>query len=312
MTPRTEAIASRTAAVARRALARVWAVLVRVWDFSMPARAWLRRRWLRFVVLVYLALLVGLPVVYLFQQSFSNGFGAFWREVTQPGAVAALDLSLKVAAVVVPANLVFGILAAMLIARRKVAGRKLIDLAFDIPVAVSPIIIGAALIFAYAQRTGWFGPWLLRNGISVIFTPTAIVLASMAVSLPYVLRSVVPVLVEVGETQEQAARTLGASAMRRFFTITLPAIRWGVLYGVTLTLARTLGEFGAVILVSGNIFGNASDQTLPLYIYSQWDQNYDKLGSFAGAVVLASVSIVVLVCLSILRSRERRLRVDIA
>lgn len=278
---------------------------------SVAPLAWIWRRRLRVIVLTYLALLVGLPVVYLFWQSFGSGFSAFWREVTKPGAVDALELSLKVAAIVVPANLVAGILGAMLIARRKIAGRRVLELAFDIPVAVSPIIIGAALFFAYAERIGWFGPWLLDRGIMVIFSPTGIVLASMAVSLPYVLRSVVPVLVEVGETQEQAARTLGASAIRRFFTITLPAIRWGVLYGVTLTLARTLGEFGAVLIVSGNVSGYSSTQTLPLYIYSEWDSYYDKLGSFAGAVVLALISIVVLILMSILRSREQRLRVDL-
>jgi sulfate transport system permease protein len=249
-------------------------------------------------------------VGYLFVKAFGSGFGAFWREVTMPGAVNALELSLKVALIVVPANTVAGIVAALLIARRRIAGRRLMDLAFDIPIAVSPIIVGVALLYAYAERTGWFGPWLFARGISIIFTPTGIVIASMAVTLPYVLRSVVPVLVEVGETQEQAARTLGASSIRRFATITLPAIRWALLYGVMLTFARTLGEIGAVLVVSGNIAGRT--QTYPIYILDTLDQNYDANGAFAGAVVLASISIVVLVLLSILRSRERRLRVDLA
>jgi sulfate/thiosulfate transport system permease protein len=265
---------------------------------------------LRVVVLGYLALLVGLPVCYLFIKAFSSGFGAFWHEVTQPGSIGALELSAKIAAVVVPVNTVVGIGAALLLARRRFVGRRLLDLTFDIPIAVSPIIVGVALFFAYAERIGWFGPWLLREGIMVIFSPIGIALASMAVSLPYVLRSVLPVLVEVGEVQETAARTLGAGPWRRFFTITLPAIRWGVLYGVTLTLARTLGEFGAVLIVSGNIQGKT--QTIPIYIYTAWDQNYDALASYAGAVVLATVSIAALVVLSILRGRERRLHVDIA
>jgi sulfate/thiosulfate transport system permease protein len=269
------------------------------------------RRWpLRAVVLAYLALLVGLPVGYLFYEAFSPGLRAFWHAITQPGFVAALELSGKIAAVVVPVNTVVGIGAGLLLARRKFVGKRFLDLTFDIPIAVSPIIIGVALFFAYAERIGWFGPWLLRNGIMVIFSPLGIALASMAISLPYVLRSVVPVLVEVGETQEIAARTLGAGPWRRFFTITLPAIRWAVLYGVTLTLARTLGEFGAVLLVSGNIQGKT--QTVPLYIFSALDQNFDQVTAFAGAVVLASISIVVLVVLSILRSREKRLHVDIA
>ena len=274
----------------------------------MSALRWLRRRALRVGVLAYLALLVGLPVGYLFYNTFSAGLGAFWSSITQPSALAALTLSAKVALVVVPVNTVVGIGAALLIARRKFLGRRFLDLTFDVPIAVSPIIIGAALFFAYAERIGWFGPWLLRQGIMVIFSPLGIVLATMAVSLPYVLRSVVPVLVELGETQETAARTLGAGAFRRFFTITLPAIRWGVLYGVTLTLARTLGEFGAVLLVSGNF---SSTQTMTLFINNSVD-NYDTHSAFSAAVVLASISIAVLVVLSILRSREKRLHVDIA
>jgi len=270
---------------------------------------WARRRALRLVVLTYLALLVGLPVGFLFYKAFSPGLPAVWHAITQPGFISALELSGKIAAVVVPVNTVVGIGAALLIARRRFAGRRFLDLTFDIPIAVSPIIIGVALFFAYAERIGWFGPWLLKQGVMVIFSPIGIALATMAVTLPYVLRSVVPVLVEVGEDQETAARTLGAGPWRRFFTITLPAIRWGVLYGVTLTLARALGEFGAVLLVSGNISGKT--QTLPLFISAAWDQN-DDVSAFAGAVVLASISIVVLVVLSILRSRERRLHVDIA
>ena len=260
-------------------------------------------------MLTYLALLVGLPVGFLCYKAFSPGLPAVWHAITQPGFISALELSGKIAAVVVPVNTVVGIGAALLIARRRFAGRRFLDLTFDIPIAVSPIIIGVALFFAYAERIGWFGPWLLKQGVMVIFSPIGIALATMAVTLPYVLRSVVPVLVEVGEDQETAARTLGAGPWRRFFTITLPAIRWGVLYGVTLTLARALGEFGAVLLVSGNISGKT--QTLPLFISAAWDQN-DDVSAFAGAVVLASISIVVLVVLSILRSRERRLHVDIA
>jgi len=269
-----------------------------------------RRLWpLRVAVLTYLALLVGLPVGYLFYNAFSSGFGAFWHEVTQPAAVSALGLSAKIALVVVPVNTVVGIGAALLLARRRFVGRRFLDLTFDVPIAVSPIIIGVALFFAYAPLGSWFGPWLARHGIMAVFSPLGIALASAAVSLPYVLRSVLPVLVELGDTQEVAARTLGAGAWRRFLTITLPAIRWGVFYGVTLTLARTLGEFGAVLIVSGN---RSNTQTMTLYIANAWENNANELQSFAGAVVLASISIVVLVVLSILRSREKSLHVDIA
>jgi sulfate transport system permease protein len=269
----------------------------------------LRRLPLRVVALLYVALLVGLPVGFLFGKAFASGFGSFWHQVTQPGAVGALELSAKVAAIAVPVNAIVGVGAGMLLARRRFVGKRLLDLTFDVPMAVSPLIIGLALFLAYS-RIGFIGPWLLSHGIMIAFSVPGVVMATMAVSLPYVLRSIVPVLVEIGESQEQAARTLGAGAWRRLLTITLPAIRWALLYGIALTLARTLGEFGAVLVVSGNIAGKT--QTLPLYIYSAWDQNLNDAGAFAGAVVLAAISITVLVVLSILRARERRLRVDIA
>jgi sulfate transport system permease protein len=268
------------------------------------------RKWsLRIIVLGYLGLLVGLPVGFLFLHAFNHGLAAFWREVTQPNAVAALKLSAEVALIAVPVNTVVGILAALILARRKFFGSRALILAFDIPVAVSPIIIGVALVLAYS-RIGWFGQWLGDYGIRILFTPVGIVMATMAVSLPYVLRSVLPVLVEIGKDQEQAARTLGAGSFRIFWQVTLPAIRWGVLYGVTLTIARTLGEFGAVLVVSGDITGKT--QTLPIYIFAVWDQNFDSLGAFAGAFVLASISIVALIILSSLRARERKMHVDLA
>lgn len=260
-------------------------------------------------MILYVALLVGIPVCFLFGKAFSAGFGSFWNQITQPGAVSALELSAKVAAIVVPVNTIVGVGAAMLLARRRFVGKRLLDLTFDVPIAISPVIIGLSLFLAYS-RIGAFGPWLLAHGIMIVFSVPGVVIATMAVSLPYVLRSIVPVLVEIGETQEAAARTLGAGMWRRLFTITLPAIRWALAYGVALTLARTLGEFGAVVIVSGNI--SLKTQTLPVYIFSAWDQDLNDAGAFAGAMVLALISISVLLLLSILRARERRLRVDIA
>lgn len=276
---------------------------------ALPAAArciW--RRKLRLFVLVYLALLVALPVAFCFQEALSRGVGAFWRQVSSAGAVQALWLSTRVMLVVLPANTLAGIVGAMLIARRRIRGRRALDLSFDLPVAVSPVIIGIAMLFAYS-RVGWFGPWLLDHGFQLVFSPYAVAIATAAVSLPYVFRSIVPVLVEVGEREEQAARTLGAGALRRFFTVTLPAMRWGLLFGMMLTLARTLGEFGAVIIVSGDITGKT--QTLTLWISSQYD-NYNGFGAFAGAVVLVSISVAVLVALSVLRSMDRRRRVRLA
>lgn len=272
------------------------------------AGSWLWRRKLRLGVFAYLALLVGLPLVVCFQQALAQGVDAFWRQVSSPGAVSALWLSARVMLVVLPANTIAGVLAALLIARRRIRGGRALDLTFDVPVAVSPVIIGIAMLFAYS-RVGWFGPWLLDHDVQLVFSPYAVAIATAAVSLPYVLRSTVPVLVEIGENQEQAARTLGASSLRRFFTITLPAIRWGLLFGMMLTLARTLGEFGAVTIVSGNISGQT--QTMTLWISSQYD-NYNPLGAFAGAAELVSISVAVLIGLSILRSLERRRRVHLA
>jgi sulfate transport system permease protein len=267
-------------------------------------------RWtLRTLVLLYLGILIGLPVLFLVLKAFGHGFPAFWSEITKPDALAAIKLSIEVAAIAVPVNTAAGVGAALLIARHRFFGRRLLDTIFDVPIAISPVIIGVALILMYS-RIGWFGGPLARWGITVLFSPVGIVLATMAVSLPYVLRSIVPVLVEIGQDQEQAARTLGAGRWRIFWHVTLPAIRWALLYGVTLTIARTLGEFGAVLIVSGNISGLT--QTLPIYIYDSYDQRFDVLGSYSGALVLALMSMAVLAVLALLRRRERMLRVDLA
>jgi len=267
------------------------------------------RRTLRTIVLLYLAILIGLPVVFLVVKALGSGFGAFWHEITEPDALSALKLSLIIAAIAVPVNTVVGVGAALIIARHKFFGRRVFDTIFDVPVAISPIIIGVALVLAYS-RIGWFGAPLERWGLNVLFTPLGVALATMSVSLPYVLRSIVPVLTEIGQEQEQAARTLGAGRLRIFWNVTLPSIRWAVLYGVTLTIARTLGEFGAVLVVSGNIAGVT--QTLPIYIYDSWDQRFDVLGSYSGALVLALISIAVLSILAVLRRREKKLLVDLA
>jgi sulfate/thiosulfate transport system permease protein len=264
---------------------------------------------LRGVVFVYLGILIGLPVVFLIVKAFQHGFGPFWSQITQPEALSALLLSVEVAAIAVPVNAIVGVGAAILIARHNFLGKRAFDTTFDIPVAVSPVILGVALVLAYS-RIGWFGAPLARVGIMVLFSPLGITLATMAVSLPYVLRSIVPVLLEVGTEQEQAARTLGAGRLRSFFQVTLPSIRWAVMYGITLTIARTLGEFGAVLVVSGNISGRT--QTLPIYIYDDWDQRFDVLGSYSDALILALISVAVLGILAVLRKRERRLRVDLA
>jgi sulfate transport system permease protein len=263
----------------------------------------MKRVILPLVVVTYVGLLVGLPVIFLLTRTFAKGISPFLTAISQPDAIHAVILSVTVAVIVVALNTVIGLATALLLARRSFRGARILDVTFDVPVAVSPVVIGVALVLAYS-RIGWFGHPLAAWGVSVLFSPTGIVLASVAITLPYVLRSTLPILVEAGTDQEQAARTLGASPLRVFFTITLPTIRWGVLYGVTLTVLRTLGEFGAVLVVSGNVTGVT--QTVPIYIFDRWDQNFDVVGSFAGAFELAVISFLFIGLLAVMRRRERR------
>jgi sulfate/thiosulfate transport system permease protein len=208
------------------------------------------RRWrlpLRFAVLLYLALLVLLPVGDVFFRAFQHGLGAAWDAITTPDALHALWLTLLVALIAVPLNTIFGVGVSIILARHRFPGAWLLDALVDIPLALSPVVIGLALILVYGH-TGWFGNWLAARGITVIFSLPGIIMASAAVSLPYVVREVLPVLQEIGTEQEQAASTLGARPLTVFRRITLPNIRRGLAYGVTLTTARVLGEFGAVAL----------------------------------------------------------------
>jgi sulfate transport system permease protein len=255
-------------------------------------------RWrlpLRFGVLGYLALLVVLPVGTVFYRAFQHGLGAAWDAFTTPDALHALWLTLIVAAIAVPLNTVFGVGVSIILARHRFPGAWLLDALVDIPLALSPVVIGLALILVYGH-TGWFGNWLAARGVTVIFSVPGIVLASAAVSLPYVVREVLPVLGEIGTEQEQAARTLGARPLTVFRRITLPNIRRGLAYGVTLTTARVLGEFGAVSIVSGAIAGKT--QTYTLFI-SQSIDNLQPQSAYVGAVVLCLAALIVLTTLTL-------------
>src|SRR5215210_5205763 len=207
---------------------------------------------LRVVALGYLAVLLLVPVGLVFYRTFEKGLGFVWDSITTPAAIHALFLTLEVAAITVPLNAAFGVLAALALVRGRFPGRRLLDALIDLPFAISPVVVGLALLLLYG-RTGWFGEWLIDNGIRVVFSFPGMVLATIFVSLPFVVREVIPVLREVGTEQEQAAETLGASGWQTFWRITLPAIRWGVTYGVVLTTARVLGEFGAISVVSGKL-----------------------------------------------------------
>ncbi|HEX4245706.1 MAG TPA: sulfate ABC transporter permease subunit [Acidimicrobiales bacterium] len=256
----------------------------------------MKSRWrlpLRTVALGYLALLVVIPVGSVFYRAFQHGFVVAWDAVTTPDALHALWLTLLVVLIAVPLNTAFGIGVSLILARHRFRGAWLLDAFVDLPLAISPVVVGLALVLVYG-KTGWFGNWLAGHGIEIIFSFPGIVMASATVSLPYVVREVLPVLQEIGTDQEQAATTLGASSFTAFRRITLPSIRRSLAYGVTLTTARVLGEFGAVVIVSGAIAGRT--QTLTLFIQDSID-NLNPVGAYAGAVILALIALVVLTVL---------------
>jgi sulfate transport system permease protein len=257
-------------------------------------RAPSRWRWpLRVVALGYLSALILLPFAFVFYRAFQHGFALALDSITTPQALHALWLTALVALIAVPLDAVFGVGVALLLARHRFPGAWLLDALVDIPLALSPVVIGLALILAYG-RTGWFGTALASVGIHVIFSLPGIVMASAAVALPYVLRQVLPVLHETGDVQEQAAKTLGAGPWSVFRRITLPSIRAGLAYGVTLTTARVIGEFGAVAIVSGDI--ERKTQTMTLFI-SDSVGNLDPVAAYAGSVVLALAALAVLAVL---------------
>ena len=262
---------------------------------------------LRAVALLYLLALLMLPVVLIFFKTFEHGFGVAWGWMTTPAAISALWLSLLMAAIAVPLNTVFGIVCALVLVRRRGRMAAVLDALIDLPFLVSPIIVGLALTLVYGIH-GWFGTFFSDHGIQIIFAVPGMVLATIFVSLPFVVREVAPVLVEIGDEQEQAAATLGASGWQTFWRVTLPSIRWGVIYGVILSTARALGEIGAVLVVSSNIPG--STLTLPLLVYQRAEQpgSAATTGAYAAATELAVISLVVLLAMTALSGRRPQAR----
>jgi sulfate/thiosulfate transport system permease protein len=252
---------------------------------------------LRFAALGYLAALLVVPVGLVARRAFGDGLDAFWAAITTPEAMHALYLTILIALIAVPANTVFGILCALAIVRRKFRGHGLVNSIVDLPLALSPVVVGLALVLVYG-RNGWWGGWLNDQGIEVIFALPGMVLATIFVSLPFVVREVVPVLREIGDEQEEAASTLGASSWQTFWRVTLPAIRWGVAYGVVLTTARALGEFGAVSVVSGRIAGRT--ETMTLHVEERF-QAFDLTAAYASSVVLALLAVATLLAMTLLR-----------
>ena len=258
---------------------------------------------LRTIALGYLTLLVLAPVAMIFYRTFEHGLHPVWVAISTPDAVHALWLTVLIALVAVPLNTVFGIGMALALERRRIRGRGAINVLLDLPFAISPVVVGLALLLVYGQQ-GWFGDWLTSHGIRVIFSIPGMVLATIFVSLPFVVREVVPVLRELGTDAEQAAQTLGASSWQTFWRITLPAIRWAVVYGVVLTTARALGEFGAVSVVSGRLVGRTL--SAPLYVQNEFE-NFDLTGAYAAAVVLALFALATLGAMHLLTRRMRRM-----
>jgi len=258
---------------------------------------------LRAVALLYLTLLLLLPLAVVFGRTFEHGFSVAWGWMTTPAAVSAFWLTLLVAIIAVPLNTIFGVGCALVLVRGKTRGRKFLDALIDLPFLVSPVIVGLALILVYGVN-GWFGKFFTDHGIRIIYAVPGLVLATIFVSIPFVVREVAPVLIEVGDEQEQAAATLGASGWQTFWRVTLPSIRWGVAYGVVLTTARALGEIGAVLVVSSNVAG--STLTLPLLVYQRDSQigAGSITGAYAAATELAVMSLVVLLVMTLLGPRR--------
>ena len=250
---------------------------------------------LRGLAFGYLGLLLLAPVGMIFYKTFEHGLGPPVEAMTSPEALHAIQLTLLMVAVAVPLNTIFGVGCALLLVRRRWWGNSIVDGIINLPFAVSPIVVGLSLYLLYGN-TGWFGPTMAEWGIQVLFSWPGMVLASIFVSLPFVVRETVPVLQEIGTEQEQAASTLGANGWQTFWRITLPAIRWGVAYGVVLTVARVLGEFGAVTIVSGSISGET--ETMPLFVAKAFEQ-FQEEAAYAGAIVLALLALTTLLLMSV-------------
>lgn len=259
-------------------------------------------RWfLRLVAVGYVFFLVAWPVGLVVRQTFAHGLGNLTDALTDDQVVAALQLTLMVAVWAVVINLVFGVGISLLLVRFEFPGKRVLSALIDLPLSVSPVVVGLALLLVYNGRDGWIGPTAESRGLQIIFDSPGMIMATCFVALPLIIREVVPVLHEIGDDQEQAARSLGASGPQTFWRITLPGIKWAVVYGVVLSLARSLGEFGAVKIVSGNITGQT--QTATLVVEAKY-QNFQQETAYATSFLLIAVSIAALVVVAFLRPQR--------
>ena len=265
-------------------------------------------RWLLIgAALAYLFLFLGLPLFVVFQEAFRKGAAAYFTALANAELLHALRLTLIVAGIAVPLNVLFGLSAAWAITKGKVRGHALLVALADLPLAVSPVIAGLTFMLLFGMQ-GWFGPWLRAHDIQIAFTVTAVVLATIFVTLPFVARELIPLMEEQGVTEEEAGVTLGASGWQIFRRVTLPNIRWGLLYGVVLCNARAMGEFGAVSVVSGRIRGQTT--TLPLHIEILYNE-YDFTAAFAASSLLAMLAVVTLAAKHLLERSHHAARARI-
>jgi sulfate/thiosulfate transport system permease protein len=260
-------------------------------------------RWvLRLLVVGYLFFLIVWPTSYVVRRAFEGGTGALTDALSDPDVTHALKLSITVAVAAVVINLLFGVGMSLILVRYEFPGKRALSALIDLPMAVSPIVVGLALILVYNGRYGWFGPTLEAHGIQVVFNEPGMVMATAFVALPLVIREVVPVLEDMGTDQEQAANSLGANPWQTFWRITLPGIKWAVVYGVVLSLARSLGEFGAVKVVAGNVSGETTTATV---LVQQKYQNFEQDTAYAVSFILVAVAVVALIVVALLRPSHK-------
>jgi sulfate/thiosulfate transport system permease protein len=253
------------------------------------------------ISMTYISLIIYLPAINVFHQAFYQGVEPFLENLTRPDFLNAAKITILLALIAVPINTVFGLCAAWSIARHKFPGRTLLLSIIDLPFSISPVVAGLMIVLVYG-RQGWFGSWFESIGVEIVFAFPGMLLATAFVSMPFVVREVIPVLEEAGVDQEEAARTLGASDWQIFWRVTLPNIRWGLMYGILLTNARAMGEFGAVSVVSGNIAN--STQSLPLFVEETYKQ-YETEAAFSASVLLALLAVVTLIFKEILERKTR-------
>ncbi len=254
------------------------------------------------VALVYLTLFLGLPLVAVFVEALRKGFDLYWSALHEPDALAAIRLTLITAAIAVPANLVFGVAAAWAIAKFEFKGKSLLITLIDLPFAVSPVVSGLVYVLLFGAQ-GWFGPWLQAHDVKLLFAVPGIVLATVFVTFPFIARELIPLMQAQGREEEEAAVSLGASGWQTFRRVTLPNIKWGLLYGVILCNARAMGEFGAVSVVSGHIRGLTN--TMPLHVEILYNE-YNFVAAFSVASLLALLALATLLVKSLVEWQAKR------